>query len=340
MATLKLGILGFGEAGQSVATGFKKSATAEHPIEIATWDILLPSNEKGAPLKAAADRIGVRTVGSAAELAAASDIVISLVTTDQSLVAAGQIAKHLPKGILFLDCNSTSPGMKRDVAKTVEAAGGRSVEAAVMDLVPRWQHKVPMLVAGPAAEELIGKLAPFGVVMEAVGDRHRRRVDDQDVPQRVHEGPRCDPDGVHGRGRDGGRHRSDHRLAAGDDAGDGLEDLHRQEAGWRRAALGSSCRRDARSGRDAARTRPRADDGGGDGDAAAMVRRPRHEGARGGDPHPVVDPGIRRATSARGSRRRRPPRPPNKRCCGSPNCGCHWTIRKTRFGRQWRRGSA
>jgi 3-hydroxyisobutyrate dehydrogenase-like beta-hydroxyacid dehydrogenase len=170
MGKLKLGILGFGEAGQSVASGFLKSATAEHPIEIVTWDILLPSNEKGAPLKAAADRMGVRTVGSAAELAASSDIVFSLVTTDQSLVAAEQIAKHLPKGILFLDCNSTSPGMKRDVARTIEAAGARSVEAAVMDLVPRWQHKVPMLVAGPAGEELIGKLKPFGVQMEAVGD--------------------------------------------------------------------------------------------------------------------------------------------------------------------------
>jgi 3-hydroxyisobutyrate dehydrogenase-like beta-hydroxyacid dehydrogenase len=169
MAKLKLGILGFGEAGQSVATGLKKSATAEHPIEIATWDILLPSNEKGAPIKAAADRIGVRTVGSVAELAASCDMIISLVTTDQSLVAAGQIAPHLVKGTLFLDCNSTSPGMKRDVAKAITAGGGRSVEAAVMDLVPRWQHKVPMLVAGKDAEELIGKLAPYGVVMEAVG---------------------------------------------------------------------------------------------------------------------------------------------------------------------------
>lgn len=169
MAKLKLGILGFGEAGQSVATGLKTSATAEHPIEIATWDILLPSNEKGAPIKAAADRIGVRTVGSVAELAASCDMIISLVTTDQSLVAAGQIAPHLVKGTLFLDCNSTSPGMKRDVAKAITAGGGRSVEAAVMDLVPRWQHKVPMLVAGKDAEELIGKLAPYGVVMEAVG---------------------------------------------------------------------------------------------------------------------------------------------------------------------------
>ncbi|MFN3744424.1 MAG: DUF1932 domain-containing protein [Hyphomicrobiaceae bacterium] len=169
MAKLRVGILGFGEAGRSIATGLKQAATAEHPIEIATWDILLPSNEKGAPLKAAADRIGVKTVGSAAELAATSDIILSLVTTDQSLVAAGQIAPHLVKGTLFLDCNSTSPGMKRDVAKAISAAGGRSVEAAVMDLVPRWQHKVPMLLAGTDAEELIGKLAPYGVQMEAVG---------------------------------------------------------------------------------------------------------------------------------------------------------------------------
>jgi 3-hydroxyisobutyrate dehydrogenase len=170
MAKLRVGILGFGEAGQSVATGLKNSATAEHPIEVATWDILLPSNERGAPLKAAADRIGVRSVGGAAELAQACDIILSLVTTDQSLVAAGQMAPHIVKGTLFLDCNSTSPGMKRDVAKAITAGGGRSVEAAVMDLVPRWQHKVPMLVAGKDAEELIGKLAPFGVVMEAVGD--------------------------------------------------------------------------------------------------------------------------------------------------------------------------
>ncbi|MBN9278828.1 MAG: NAD(P)-dependent oxidoreductase, partial [Hyphomicrobium sp.] len=132
MAKLRVGILEFGEAGQSVATGLKKSATAEHPIEISTWDILLPSNEKGAPLKAAADKIGVRTVGSAAELAQASDIILSLVTTEESLVAARQMAPHIVKGTLFLDCNSTSPGMKRDVAKTITAGGGRSVEAAVM----------------------------------------------------------------------------------------------------------------------------------------------------------------------------------------------------------------
>ena len=170
MAKLRVGILGFGEAGQSVATGLKNAATAEHPIEISTWDILLPSNEKGAPLKAAADKIGIRTVGSAQELAQASDMILSLVTTEESLVAAGQIARHLPKGTLFLDCNSTSPGMKRDVAKTVTEAGGRSVEAAVMDLVPRSQHKVPMLLAGKDAEELISKLAPYGVDMKSVGD--------------------------------------------------------------------------------------------------------------------------------------------------------------------------
>jgi 3-hydroxyisobutyrate dehydrogenase-like beta-hydroxyacid dehydrogenase len=56
------------------------------------------------------------------------------------------------------------------VAKTITAGGGRSVEAAVMDLVPRSQHKVPMLLAGKDAEELIAKLAPYGVDMKSVGD--------------------------------------------------------------------------------------------------------------------------------------------------------------------------
>lgn len=168
-AALKVGILGFGEAGQSIATGLKESATAEHPIELATWDILLPNNEKGPKLRSAAERIGVATTQSASELAARCDVILSLVTTDQSLVAASQIAPHLKRGTLFLDCNSTSPGLKRDVAKTVEAAGGNSVEAAVMDLVPRWKHKVPMLMAGPKAEQLEGMLKPFGMVLETVG---------------------------------------------------------------------------------------------------------------------------------------------------------------------------
>lgn len=169
MGSLRVGILGFGEAGQSIATGLKSAATVEHGIAISTWDILLPSNEKGAPLKAAAERIGVRTVGSAGELAAHSDVILSLVTTEESLVAAGHIAPHLVARTLFLDCNSTSPGMKREVARAIEAAGARSVEAAVMDLVPRWQQKVPMLLAGPAAEELMALLIPFGMVLECVG---------------------------------------------------------------------------------------------------------------------------------------------------------------------------
>ena len=59
MAKLRVGILGFGEAGQSVAAGLKKSATAEHPIEISTWDILLPSNEKGAT-RSASERSAAR----------------------------------------------------------------------------------------------------------------------------------------------------------------------------------------------------------------------------------------------------------------------------------------
>ena len=51
----------------------------------------------------------------------------------------------------------------------IETSGARYVELAVMATVPGYAHKVPMLLAGAAAEELVGLLSPFGMDMEAVG---------------------------------------------------------------------------------------------------------------------------------------------------------------------------
>ncbi len=95
-------------------------------------------------------------------------IVISAVTTDQSLVAARQCAPDLPDGAIYLDMNSTSPGKKRQVADVIEAAGGHMVEAAVMDMVPPHAHKVPLLLAGPKAAEVADQLTALTMRAEAL----------------------------------------------------------------------------------------------------------------------------------------------------------------------------
>ena len=46
---------------------------------------------------------------------------------------AEEAAQHLAPGTVFLDLNSASPGTKQQAAALIEAAGGRYLEAGVVD---------------------------------------------------------------------------------------------------------------------------------------------------------------------------------------------------------------
>ena len=160
----KLAFIGFGEAGQYMSEGLIREAGAD----LAVWDILFDDPERGPAMRARAAEIGARVAASAADAMSGAAIVFSGVTTDQSLVAAGQCAPDLPDGAIFLDLNSTSPGKKRQVADVIEAAGGNMVEAAVMDMVPPHAHKVPLLLAGPRAGDAAEALTALGMRAEAL----------------------------------------------------------------------------------------------------------------------------------------------------------------------------
>jgi len=160
----KLAFIGFGEAGQSITEGVIREAGAE----VAVWDILFADPDRGPVLRRAAKAAGARVADSAADAMSGAAIVISAVTTDQSLVAAKQCAPDLPDGAIYLDMNSTSPGKKCQVADVIEAAGGHMVEAAVMDMVPPHTHKVPLLLAGPKAVDLAEVLTSLTMRAEAL----------------------------------------------------------------------------------------------------------------------------------------------------------------------------
>jgi 3-hydroxyisobutyrate dehydrogenase-like beta-hydroxyacid dehydrogenase len=74
------------------------------------------------------------------------------VTADQAAIAAGGCAPHLKPGALWLDLNSCAPSTKKSAAETVEAAGARYVDVAVMAPVYPKRNMVPLLLAGPHAE--------------------------------------------------------------------------------------------------------------------------------------------------------------------------------------------
>lgn len=145
-------IIGFGEAGRAFAI----SSTPD--LVLSAYDL-----KQGDPaMQAALVVAGVRRAKDAVDALTCAEAVLSLVTADQALAAAQDYAGHLTPGALWLDMNSVAPETKRAAATAVEAAGGRYVDVAVMAPVYPARRAVPLLVAGPHADDALALLSSIG----------------------------------------------------------------------------------------------------------------------------------------------------------------------------------
>ena len=162
--TPRIAFIGFGEAGQAIASGLRDEGVAQ----IAAWDILFPKPE-GEKLKAAGARAGVRLAKSAADAITGSDMIISAVTAASSLDAAQSIVPHLTGHPYYLDINSVSPGRK---LATEKALGGKAryVDVAVIAPIHPNRHQTPLLIAGPHAGAVAPLLAEMGMELKVVSD--------------------------------------------------------------------------------------------------------------------------------------------------------------------------
>ncbi len=154
MSAPKIGFIGFGEAAAAICEGL----AGEGAEDMAAFDIRPRPGQEG-----------VTFASSLEDLLRGSDIVFAAVTSAVALGVAKEAAPHLNDRHIYVDINSVSPATKIEIGETVAATGARYVEAAVMAGVPAYKHKVPMLLAGEAAGDLIANMAPLGMVMEDFG---------------------------------------------------------------------------------------------------------------------------------------------------------------------------
>ncbi|NJD87129.1 MAG: NAD(P)-dependent oxidoreductase [Betaproteobacteria bacterium] len=158
-------LIGFGEAGQAIAEGLR----GEGVTRLAAWDILFPDAKRGAPLREAAGRLGVRVASGSPDALGGADIVVSAVTASSNLDAARSAVPGLAAGQFYLDINSVSPTRKRE-AGAIVGARARFVDVAVMAPILPLRHRTPMLVAGPHAADLVPELLACGMKVEKAGD--------------------------------------------------------------------------------------------------------------------------------------------------------------------------
>lgn len=161
--TPRICFIGFGEAGQAIASGLREAGIER----IAAWDILFPQ-QAGARLKAAGESMGVRLADSAADAVAETDMIVSAVTAASSVEAARSVASHLRGAPYYLDINSVSPGRKQETAKLL-GENARYVDVAVIAPIHPARHKTPLLISGPHAQAISPLLNELEMKLSVVG---------------------------------------------------------------------------------------------------------------------------------------------------------------------------
>ncbi|HET6523110.1 NAD(P)-dependent oxidoreductase [Sphingopyxis sp.] len=161
-------LIGFGEAGSTFACAGRWCKRV-HVYDLQTETRL----ERDAMLAAYRE---AEVVGAAhlADALSQSNLILSLVTADQALLAAAAAADHILPNSLYCDMNSVAPQTKQAAAQLIDAAGGRYLDVAVMAPVNPARLSVPLLLSGSGAQEAAGRLSALGfanlsVVGETVG---------------------------------------------------------------------------------------------------------------------------------------------------------------------------
>ncbi|MCI0390052.1 MAG: DUF1932 domain-containing protein [Acidobacteria bacterium] len=164
---LKIGFIGFGEAGYHLAKGLRGVGVTN----LCAYDINTHTPKLGPRIEQRAAETEVALLESSGRLARECDILLSVVTANSAAEAAAQTAPFLQARHYYADLNSVSPETKRTIEQTIAATGARFVEAAVMASFPSYGHRVPMLLGGAHAQGFADLLAPVGMRFEVVSDQ-------------------------------------------------------------------------------------------------------------------------------------------------------------------------
>ena len=138
-------VLGLGEAGTAISTDLLASGATMRGFD---------------PVTAGPD--GVVKTGGDAEACAGADLVISLTTAHEAVAAFRAAAPGVPPTALYADLNTASAGLKQELAGLAAEHGIAFADVAIMAPVPGRGIRAPMLVSGPAADDVAAALNGLG----------------------------------------------------------------------------------------------------------------------------------------------------------------------------------
>jgi 3-hydroxyisobutyrate dehydrogenase-like beta-hydroxyacid dehydrogenase len=150
-AALTVAVLGLGEAGGTIARDLAAAG-----VQVRGYDPAVPAPP------------GVTAAASDADACQGADLVLSLTTANEAEKALEQALPGLAGQTVYADANTASAGLKQGLATTADQAGVPFADIALMAPVPGRGLHTPMVVSGPAAEDVARLLRACGATVSVL----------------------------------------------------------------------------------------------------------------------------------------------------------------------------
>jgi 3-hydroxyisobutyrate dehydrogenase-like beta-hydroxyacid dehydrogenase len=153
-AALTVAVLGLGEAGGTIARDLAAAG-----VQVRGYDPAVPAPP------------GVTAAASDADACQGAGLVLSLTTANEAERALEQALPGLAGTggqTVYADANTASAGLKQGLAAIADEAGVPFADIALMAPVPGRGLHTPMVVSGPAAEDVARLLGACGATVSVL----------------------------------------------------------------------------------------------------------------------------------------------------------------------------
>jgi 3-hydroxyisobutyrate dehydrogenase-like beta-hydroxyacid dehydrogenase len=152
-----IGVIGIGEVGLIFC-----HAIAEQGVPIKAYDLLLEQDEGHRSLKSRIRHAGIELT-TLQNVIACSEVILSVVTTQTAVNLTRQVSELIQSHQTYVDMNSTSPSVKKEIGRIIGSTGAFFVEGAILGAVGATGAKTRILLSGEKGEEIAQYLKEAGL---------------------------------------------------------------------------------------------------------------------------------------------------------------------------------
>ena len=122
--------------------------------------------------RALSEQAGIEDLATMEEMVAASDVILSITTSEAALQLCQEVADAIRNAgteLLFAECNAIAPQKTRSLEPIIKGVGSRYVDASIIGGPPRPGYSPHIYASGEHAPEL-GQLRDHGLDIRVIGD--------------------------------------------------------------------------------------------------------------------------------------------------------------------------